>query len=76
MFCFTLDASDAIEVKEGGEIYGDCHLIALVHTFMDFKEYDGRLYLVKNALCIVTTSPSYFGLLSELLDQNMIMIRH
>lgn len=56
MFSFTIDASEAIEVKEGEEIYGDCHLIALVHTFMDFKQFDGQLYLVKNALCIVTTT--------------------
>ena len=57
MFCFITDASDAIEVNEGEVIYGDCHLIGLVHTFMDFKEFDGSLYMVKYALCMVTTAP-------------------
>lgn len=76
MFCFTIDASETIEVNEGEILYGDCHLIALVHTFMNFKEFDGQLYLVKNALCIVTTAPSNFGLIAELLDRNMLMMRH
>ena len=71
MFSFTIDASEAIEVKEGEEIYGDCHLIALVHTFMDFKEFEGQLYLVKNALCIVTTTQAHFELLAEIMDHNM-----
>ena len=57
MFYFTTEASDTIEMNEGEEIYGDCHLIGLVHTFVDFKEFNGQLYLVKNALCIVTTAP-------------------
>lgn len=63
MFFFQLDASDAVELKDGESIYGDCHLVALVHTFSDFKELNGKLYLVKSALCVVTTTHSNFGLI-------------
>ena len=75
MFSFTIDASEAIEVNEGEEIYGDCHLSALVHPFMDFKEFEGQLYLVKSALCIVTTAQANFDLMAELLDHNMQTMR-
>jgi len=63
IFCFQLDGSDAVDLKEGESIYGDCHLVALVYTFSDVKELKGRLYLVKSALCIVTTTQANFGLL-------------
>ena len=71
MFCFQLDASDAVELKDGESIYGDCHLVALVHVFSDFKEVNGRLYLTKKALCIVTTTQTNFKLLFEFLDHNI-----
>mmetsp|Transcript_32169 Transcript_32169/g.42627 ORF Transcript_32169/g.42627 Transcript_32169/m.42627 type:complete len:111 (+) Transcript_32169:98-430(+) len=75
MFSFTIDASGAIEVKEGEVVYGECHLLALVHTFMDFKQLDGSLYLVKGALCMVTTTQANFDLMAELLDHNMQIMR-
>ena len=74
MFFFQLDASDAVELQDGESIYGDCHLVALVHPFSDLKELDGRLYLVKSAICVVTTTHANFGLLIELLTQNMYIL--
>lgn len=75
MFCFQLDASDSISMVNGERIYGDCHLVALVHTFQDFKELNGQLYLVKSALCVVTNSQENFELLYELMEQNMHVIK-
>ena len=75
MFFFQLDASDAVELKDGEVIYGDCHLAALVHTFSDFKQLNGKLYLVKSAICFITSTQANFGLLFELLDRNMQIIR-
>lgn len=60
MFCFQLDASESVELEDGQNIYGDCHLVALVYVFSDFKEMNGRLYLIKSALCVVTTSQANF----------------
>ena len=71
MFFFQLDASESVELQDGENIYGDCHLVALVHTFSDFKELNGRLYLVKNAVCVVTNTQTNFGLVFEMLDKNI-----
>lgn len=75
MFFFQLDASDAVELQDGEVIYGDCSLSALVHTFSDFKELNGKLYAVKSAICFVTNSQTNFNLLFELIDKNMQIIR-
>lgn len=76
MFFFTLDASDAVELQEGEVIYGDSTLAALVHTFSDFKELNGKLYALKSAICIVTNTQANFNLLFELLERNVQIIRN
>lgn len=63
MHAFQLDASDVVELQDGEVIYGDCHLAALVHIFLDFKELDGKLYVLKKALCFITNTQANFNLL-------------
>ena len=62
-------------MREDEVLYGDCNVVGIIHTFLDFKELNGRLYAIKNAICFVTSTQANFGLLFELIQKNVDTIR-
>ena len=65
MFFFTVNGADAVYRDEHGRMQDldDFFFKCLCVRFNDLVVQDDNLYCVQKAVCVVTTSAQYFGLL-------------
>ena len=65
MFFFTVNGADAVYGDEDGRMQDldDFFFKCLCVRFNDLIVYEGALYCVQKAVCVVTTTAQYFGLL-------------
>jgi hypothetical protein len=65
MFFFTVNGADAVYRDVHGRMQDldDFFFKCLCVRFNDLVVQDGNLYCIQKAVCVVTTSAQYFGLL-------------